>query len=211
MITKIINRNRFLGVFLILPFLASCGGKNDNKNLNSLSGSEYVVVDAGNLTFGAESISGSGSIVFNSPLSEIGSKNSYRLTLTIEDGGTITLVSNATNRLEGGVGVNFARSGETLNVSIVAGGGATDVSTKFVGVKASDPLTFQVDVHNDESPAHLLMWDGNISSFTQENARLNSEEAGLESPGKGTGTFWGVVLKKATVTQAALSGPKFIE
>ncbi len=205
------KRNRFLSVLFTSVLLAGCGGKSDNKELNSLSGAEYVVVDAGDLVFGSDSISGSGSVVFNSPLSEIGSKNSYRLTITLQDGGSATLVTNSTNSLQGGVGVNFTRSADTLDVSISAGGGTTSVSSKFVGVKASLPLTFQVDVHNDESPAHLLFWDGDIANFTEENVLLNSEEAGFESPGKGSGTFWGVVLKKATVTQAALSGPKFTE
>ncbi len=198
-----------LAVLGLLCVLNACGSSSTTSpTFNSV---EYVVVNAGTLSATPTNLSGAGSLVFKAPLSQVGSKNSYRVTFTLQDTGSVTLVANSTVALASGVSVKFTRSGNTLNASLITTGGTTDISSRFTGVDASTALTYQVDVHNDESPAHVLLWDSAETSFTTAAARVNSENSGLNALGQGTGTYWGLVLDKATVTAAVLSTAKFSE
>jgi hypothetical protein len=206
---KLNKRFALVSIVVGVSLLSGCG--SDSGTASVLNGTEYIVVSAGDMTRTATTLSGSGSVVIKAPLSELASKNSYRLTFTLQDGGTVSLVTNSTTSLTGGVTLKFTRTGTTLGATLLAGSGSTDVSGQFTGVDASSTLTYQVDVHNDESPSHILLWDSTVTSFTEAAARLNSEDAGLNTPGQGTGTYWGLVLSKATVTEAVLSAAKFVE
>lgn len=196
----------FLGLALLI---SGCGGTAASGP--TFDGKEYVVVDAGDLVFAASSVTGSGSFVFNAPLAEVGSKTSFRVSFTLEDTGSLSLVSNGTVTLTEGVALKVTRAGTALNVLLTAAGTTTDVSAKFAGVDASAAQVFQVDIHNDETPAHILVWDSGVTSFADSNARLNSEDTGFEAPGKGSSTYWGVTLVKAAITGATLSTAKFVE
>lgn len=76
------------------------------------------------------------------------------------------------------------------------------------GVDAAGAITIGVDVHNDESPAHVLVWSG--SDFAEDAAAFNSEGDGA-APGQGSATFWGLKLAKANVTAATIGDAKFSE
>lgn len=197
-------------VFFFLIVLGACGGDDDNGSTTvSLDGAGYVVITPGSLQHNSDNVAGSGSIVFNDPLSGIDTKHSYALSFTIEDGGSLTLGSHATNQLASGVNVVLSRSGSALSVILQAEGGQTDVSAAFAGiVDASGPINVQIDVHNDEAPAHILAWTG--QSFDEADAIFNSEEDG-DAPGNGSGNFWGLILQNATVNTAEVGDAKFVE
>lgn len=202
-----LTRSILLTLFAISLFSA-CGNDNGTTTL-SLNGAEYVVVTEGTLQNSSSSITGTGSLVFNDPLDAIPSKHSFTLSFTLEEGGSVTLVSHATDSLQNGINVLFARNGTTLTVTLTAAGSNNDVSSAFTTVDASGTVTLQFDVHNDEEPAHLLAWTGD--EFHEEDAIFNSEEGGSETPGNGSGTYWGLILAKATVETAAVGEAKFHE
>lgn len=78
----------------------------------------------------------------------------------------------------------------------------------FGAIDASGPIRLQFDVHNNETPAHVLAWNRDLGdSFTDATAVFNSEEND-NSPGIGSGTRWGVRLSGATVTRAELGAVK---
>lgn len=191
--------------------LGLSGCSSNPTAVKTFAGQGYLIVDAGTLTLSEDSIGGSGSIVFNDSLAKIDSQNSYRLSFSLNEGGSLSLVSNSTNQLASGVMVKFTRFGSTLNVVIEASGGSKDLSSKFRSVNAASTVTFQLDVHNNENPAHLLGWGSESTAFTELNVLFNSENDGLESPGRGEGNYWGVVLNNATLTQASIGNPKFTE
>ncbi len=198
-------------IFLISASITGCGGGKTTTS-NKFDGKEYVPVDAGDLSRSESSISGSGSFVFNTPLTESDSKDSYRITFTLQEGGSLNLVAHSTNTLTNGAGLKFTRSGSALVVSIETPGGSTNVSDKFKtgsGVDASKELTFQIDNHGEEL-AHIVAWDSSIASPDKTNARFNSEDDG-QAKGRGAGTYWGILLSKAGITSAQLSSAKFIE
>lgn len=196
--------------FLSLTFLAAASilvsGCGTEATVRSV---DEATLLSGSLTSTADTLSGSGSAVFNTPLSGVSSKQSYALTFTLSDGGSLQLHSNASNALASGVYVEFSRSGAALTVKLKQGAGETDVSAAFSGVSASGTISIVVDVHNDETPAHILAWTG--TSYTEGAATLNSEDSGNNAPGNGTGQYWGLVLSNATVTRANKGDPKFSE
>lgn len=197
--------------FLVVLALASGVGacSDDQGDLLFLNGVGYRVVNAGSLAHNNTNVTGTGSIVFNSPLSSIQSANSYALSFVLADGGSLVLVANSKDDVTNGAETRFSRSGSVLSVKFIVGGSETDVSSSFTSINASGTITLQVDVHNNESPAHVLAWTG--SDFSEGAALVNSEDAGKEVPGNGSGTYWGLRLTDATVTSASVGAAKFSE
>ena len=203
------KRFSFVPLTMLFVGFASCSSDSDSSSDSSYKLNEvaYNVVDAGSLTHGSTSLSGAGSIVFVDPNKE--QDNHYSLGFTLEDAGSLTVTSNAANDLTTGISVEFSRSGTTLNAKLKNDSGETDISSSFSDVDASGALSYQIDVHNGENPTHILIWSG-VTEYTEENAKFNSEEDG-EAPGQGSGTLWGLVLDKATVSSATVSEVKFEE
>ena len=79
-------------------------------------------------------------------------------------------------------------------------GASTDVSTSFSG-RSATALSYRVEVHNDETPAHILVWPGDATSFTEDTALLNSEDIS-SSHGNGAGSFWSIKLENSSVTSS---------
>ena len=199
---------RALLLFIAAFQLGGCGSSSSSSL--KLNGMEYVVLDAGNLQHNGTSVSGSGSFVVREPLGQTTSEQSFVLNFTLEEGGSLALVSNSKSKLEDGWNLRFTRTGAALTVAMIVGASQTDVTSRFSGVNASGEINLLVDVHNNEDPAHILVWRGNASPFDVGDALLNSQVHGA-SPGSGTGTAWGFVLNKATLSQATLGTAKFVD
>ncbi len=196
---------------LLLTFGAAACSAGNGETAGTADGrlgtNAYVVADAGDLQRADTHLKGSGAVAFKQPLGELGSKKSYDLAFTLDDGGSVTLITQADQKLENGVVLVFTRVGAGLSVALGAAGQIGEAKP-LDGVDAASALRIVVDVHNDESPAHVLVWAD--AEFGEEKAVFNSEEDG-PTPGQGTGTFWGLRLAKAQVTTAVLGDPKFVE
>lgn len=195
----------------LVTFLCGCGHDHGDSSSDGAQGkfgsSSYVVVNEGNLKRKNSEIKGTGTFVFKQPIGEIGSNRHYDLDFNLEDGGSLTLVAHGDNKLNRGVEVVFSRKAEALELTFAASG--SESSTRVVkGIPASGAIHVGVDVHNEESPAHILIWSGN--NYSEDAALFNSEEDNVV-PGKGSATFWGLKLIKARVTKAAISSAKFTE
>jgi hypothetical protein len=188
--------------------IAACGKKLEPLPADATL-LDATVLNAGSLRTDGSTLSGTGSVVLNQPLSGTASGQSYALAFRLEDGGSLTLQSNASNRLQNGIALHFQRNGAALSVKLIAGGAENDVSNAFATLDVTGELQLQIDVHNNEVPAHILVWSG--ADFSEGAALLNSEEAGREAPGNGAGQYWGLELSQASVTRAAVSEPKFEE
>jgi hypothetical protein len=164
-------------------------------------------------------ISGPSEKLFEQVLPSADSGQSYALDFSLEEGGCLDLVSHSNENLANGWEMQFCRQGTgagSLKVTIFANGERRDTKKNetveaFAGFDASSPLKLQIDVHNNESPAHALVWSRQITEdFSEAAAIFNSEEFD-NSPGNGSGKRWGLRLNKATVTRAENSAPKFSE
>jgi hypothetical protein len=210
--TSVFTRGVCAALVTSVFILASaCGKDSDGDDAGAatgkFAGKDYVVLEQGDLAASEAAISGSGTIAFKDPVGELGAKKDYALTFTLEDGGSLDLVAQADEKLEHGVGVSLRRTGAALSVVLAADGEEAAAKT-LAGVDAAAAMTLHIDVHNDESPAHVLVWSG--TDFSEDAAALNSEADGA-TPGQGDGTFWGLRLMKASVTAADVGGAEFVE
>lgn len=207
---------RNLILLAISTFLISCGSEDKTKNSTTykLDGSEYIALEEGQLTHDNDHVAGSGKLVFNAPLGETASGSHFRLTFTVEDGGSMTLTTYATNELEDGVMIVMARSGAKLDVTLSVAAETQDLSAAFAAIDANEEIALAFDVHNDEAPAHILAWfakdaTGDLAETLEDKALLNTEDQ--PSPGNGAGVYWGLALNRAVVTTATVAAPIFEE
>ena len=196
--------SRALALSVLVIGLASCSKSGGNPTAaaatTTLTGSPQTT---------GSGYSGTGSLIYNTPLESVQSGHSWALAFTLQDGGSLTLLSNTNNQLGNGVAIQFSRAGAVLSAKLKAAGSETDVSAAFTSIDASGAISLQVDIHNDETPAHVLVWSG--TDFSEGAALLNSEDAGNEVPGSGSGTYWGLELNNATVSTIERTSPKFEE
>lgn len=196
----------FFALFSI--FISACSNNTSATHSYQFHGVEYGTISDGTLEHRGSSIEGSGSLIFISPLAGISSKESYALQFTLAEGGSLSLITHSNSRLDSGLTILFSRSGSVLS-GITQVGNTVSTSFNLTGIDASGTISLQIDVHNDESPAHILAWTG--SNFAETAALYNSEDPGLNAAGNGAGTYWGLVLSNATVTQASVGTPQFNE
>ena len=196
-------------IISLVLFTAACGKKQEPLPAGASALLDATILNPGSLRTDGGTLSGTGSVVVNQPLAGTASGQSYALQFRLEEGGSLTLYSNASNRLQNGLALRFDRKGTALRVKLIAGSTENDVSDAFAALDASGDIQLQIDLHNNEVPAHVLIWSG--TDFSEDAALLNSENAGREAPGNGAGQFWGLELAQASVTRAVVSEPKFEE
>lgn len=196
--------------------LSSCGGDDDASSASPSSKegkvgtTEVLLLSETGLAFSGTTLSGSGSAIAKNPLGEVTDEKNLAVTFTVEDGGSLSVHAFASKSLQDGVVLTLSRNGTKLLAALVAGGKSVDISKTFVALDASKEVSVLIDIHNGETPAHVLAWKGGTASPSDQNALFNSEKAGDgESAGNGKGTFWGLVLSKAVVTSASVSDAKF--
>lgn len=219
---------KLLSLALLLT-LTACGGNNGASPVISgetvTFGSQQLnpIGDSSGLKVSATSLQGTGAVLFNSQFGAVRSGGSVALNFSLEDGGSLTLVSHADSSLGNGFELEFRRLGTgagSLKVRLRAQGNVRSTTNRFgqdvfSGIDASLPMMLQIDLHNDETPAHVMVWSRLISDdFSESAAILNTEdevEKSNGSPGIGSGTRWGLKLNRANVTGAEPSPPKFEE
>lgn len=218
-----------LSLLVLVLALSACGGKGQGNSANTGSavsfGSQQVspIGDASSLNITPASISGTGALVFNSQFSQVRSGGSVALNFSLEDGGSLTLVSHADSALSNGYEIELRRLGGgsgSLQVRLRAQGNVRDTVNNFgqdvfSGIDASLPMKLQIDVHNNETPAHVMVWSRLITDDFSETAAILDTGDEIEksngSPGIGSGLRWGLKLSRAAVTAAEPSPPKFEE
>ena len=227
-------------IFSILA-LISCADttSSDETEAVKLGEVEFLKTDGANLDISDTGFSGTGKVMAKLPLESIKSGINFHLVGAIEDNGQLRLTTFSDDKLENGLAFELSRSGDTLGVKILAEGKESDITDYFTAIKASEEISLFIDVHNNETPAHILIWKGDVTTFSEENVLFNSEadhdhheeeghgeeEEGhkeghddethdeeVTSPGNGSGTVWGVELTKASITKDFVSGEeKFSE
>ena len=187
--------------------LFSCGKKSETKTECSEGGKVSDVcfknLSSSGLSFNNASISGTGSALAVSPLADSvdGGKN-IELTFSLNDGGSLILKAFSKTDLSGGVDIHLKRDASKLEIKF------GESQEKELAIDAAGEMKLLLDVHNDEDPAHIVIWNG-AGVFSKEDSILNSEDDGAIKPsGKGGDKFWGVTLTNATLSSAVVSDPK---
>ncbi|AHZ83732.1 hypothetical protein Bb109J_c3125 [Bdellovibrio bacteriovorus] len=186
--------------------LAACGGGH-NPDKDNLS-KALQVGDSSYYDLGA------GKGLMTDGISEVSSGVNFEVTFTLNDGGSLSLHTFASSNLQSGFTVTFTRTGTTLQVHADTQGNVQDWSSLFAAVDASGTLTFTLDIHNNERPAHVLIWNGaKAPDMDHTNTVYNSAEDSLDlnydaAPGNGSGRAWGFTATNAQLLNARLSSPQ---
>ena len=199
---KVLSTVAALFVSLSIPNAFAETGSFNGESVSTLGPS-------GTLKIEAERLSGTGTVIFDAPLTAIGESSSHRVSFLLAESGSMTLVLYANSESESGLNIEFSRTGKALRVVATKGTERTDLSRYFPGVDASRLLDYQIDIHNDENPAHVLVWKGFEPEFNESNAIINSESRSQRMPSRGEGIYKALVLKNAFVFKAQSSEPKF--
>lgn len=168
--------------------------------------------DASGLAIASNKITGTGSFVYQTKLDAIGSESSHALSFSLKEGAQLNFVVYSDPSLGQGLEFSFSRNGTLLKALIVKNGElatALDISSELSNINASRVINLQIDVHNSESPAHILVWDGLESEFSEDKALVNTEEISGGSPGNGAGFRRGFILRDATLLKSEATAEKF--
>lgn len=168
--------------------LLSCGkdktAQNEDKVLPKLNGLEYVALEKAALnTAAADVVSGSGTLVFRYPRPD--EDSNYKISFSLEPQGTLTLVANADDKLNGGVRVTFKRGAADKLTLELTPNKNSDITADFPPQNAAGALTFNIDLHGHGHAKFIGIGDVKEFGFT-----------------KVTTKFWGMILNKASVTKA---------
>lgn len=205
----------FLSITLLSLSLISCSKDEANsaENLTGRIGStEFIVQDSSDLRFDGVSLRGSGTAIAKLPADEIAGEKNFELTFTLNNGGVVEIKAFGNDLLQNAVGIKFSRTGDTLKVELTNKTTTLDISSAFSQLDANSTLSLHFDVHNGETPAHIIGWTSSIQSPDSSNSSFDSERDedtfGAFS-GKGEGVYWGLSLQDSTVSQANLREVKF--
>lgn len=186
---------------LNLVLLTACGGgkssrstSGDGKNEKAGSSSDYTMIsgevenDNGNLV-------GSGSLVFNKSLGSTDAQKNFLISFQLEEiNAYLTVHTFGDNQLKSGLDFEFKRTSEDT-VTLKINGVKIDETIK---ASISESISISLDVHNNESPAHVIAEAGSQELY-------NGTKGGWT---QGGGTFWGLTLNKAVVQTTQLSDAK---
>jgi hypothetical protein len=201
-----------------LFFVMSCGGDDDSSADPAKEGlvgsTTFVRQGEATVAFADGFVSGTGKVAAKQPLGDLASEKNFSLAFTLEDGGSLALVGYAKDTLEGGVVMKFERTGAAVKATLSVADQSIDLSPVFTNVNATNEIGVTIDIHNGETPAHVIAWTADIANPDKSNPVYESE--GDEPsrgavPGNGQGTFWGLELAKAKVTRADVGEAKFEE
>jgi len=206
------SRVFFISILTLATTMTQTGCRKDNSTTpaaveGKVGTLDFKILQNTSLSFEGTTLKGTGDAIAKLPLAEskAGGKN-LALTFSVDDGGTLSVKTFASATLENGINIVFTRTGSELKIKTTH---KQDTSTeKTLSVNSSSQISVAIDVHNDESPAHILVWNGTESTPTESNALFNTESDG-NSAGQGAENFWGVSLSKATLSNVTISEPKY--
>jgi hypothetical protein len=153
-------------------------------------------------------LSGNGVVKFIAPLSteSMASKHIALEFTKLDPSKTeveITLMAFADKNLENGIEIKLYDGGAFIR----GDRSAVELSERlsFIDWNTTNHLRF--DIHNNEDPAHIIIWNESIAnaSVAEENEVFNSEHFEQNMTGRGQGTFFGLKLNNATVSELLLA------
>ena len=196
----------------VTVILSHCGKTDEVKtatqpgvNEMSLNGATYRLVDAAvNHKNDGKSIAAQNAkIQFKDPVGLSAETNvGFEIEFTVEDGGSVTLVSHAKPKLEEGVNLKFIRKGKLLSVEATTPGKSHTVDFKAGEVDASKTIGLAIDVHNKESANHILFWNSSVPKEKRKGRHMAEIDDELS---KGKSNVFGLILDKASVSVAKIT------
>lgn len=197
------NRLIHLSAFLVAIALLGCSNSHNPDRALAEKRAELGQTEIlGGTSFFKEE---SGTFVADHPLESIASGANYSIQIELAPQGTFELVSHAQKGLKNGFSLIFSRTADSANLNVIAkvGSKVADWSAAFAATNPAHPLSFSIDIHNDEEgAAHVMIWNGDVLLLD------SAETTTTPSPGLGQGQLWGVRINSSTVTTISRSEPR---
>jgi len=195
---------------LSIALLNACAETTQSVDITgTLDLGEFSVVSGeSTLTLTDDSISGTGTLVFSEPIT--GEEFNHELTFTLDqDASSLTWVTFSDSDLADGIETRFTRQSSAVAATLLVNNALETSSVTITGDGASE-LSYAIESHNSEEPAHMLIFPGDLAgALLEEDALFNSEED-APAPGKGTGgKFFGVRLNNSTLTRVVGAEARF--
>ena len=198
----------FIFIFLSALTLSSC------TELTGESTGANVIENNQELIGGIEAVKADGSkFLLNGTVDNGGnSGHGHRLKFNLPEGETLTFYFFITKGFEGGVEYTFTRSQGIVNLKMDINGITHDIDLD--DFSDSEVIDLDLDIHNDHTDIHLLIWDKNgPHEFYEEcsydgGCLYNSEDFAFDiwlGVGRASGTFWGIQGNKSLIIK--LEGP----
>jgi hypothetical protein len=127
----------------------------------------------------------------------IRSSSSFNLEFNLRDTETISFYFYTNKNLSGGVELLFTRQSTDLVLKISLNGKSHELTLMK---NPSFPVNLVVDVHNDHTDAHILIWEasssfaGHVGCTEDESCLYNSEDFSFDfwlGVGSAQGIYWG--------------------
>ncbi len=193
--------------------LVACGGGNGgNTTISSVKTTpDFIIMKDEGLAIKTSSVEGDGEIALEKPLNTSGAN--FKLDFDLfENGSSITVLIFSDSKLDesSAVVIKIERVGTELSGTFTIAG--SNPIGFALGSLTTSGKTLYVDVHNDEEPSHVIIWDDTTTSFSEDNALFNSEEddsLGVLGQKVGAGKFVGVKLLNASLKGLSIDTPKF--
>lgn len=216
---------RFVASVTIATGLAACGNgeRIAPENLVSVGSGQFRIAGGSCPRNSAGALTGTCRLVSPVNLGGIDSGKSFAIRFALADGGSIAFHAYAATDLAGGVDLKFWREGGTLRFSGTIAGQTVDHSRRFANFDPREPVSLQIDVHNNEAPAHVIIWPASAGPAFDVNAKLvNTALCGIGNnpnydcstqwgTAAGTGASFGISLVNAALYSADISPPKYVE
>lgn len=183
------------------------------QNRGFIGPTEVLSLNSPELNFSENSLQGNGRATVLIPLNSTRSQQSYAVSFSVEDSGRFALVINSNEELQSGIELHFRRQESEFDVQLKLAEQTTNLSSLFSNLNASEPVNLIVDVHNNESPLHMIAWTGEVTEPTANNSVYDSirdKKSKGALQGNGRGSFWGFIFDKSKITQAVVAEPKVL-
>ena len=189
-------------------FLTSCG------ELTGDSTGANFVKSVPDLIGGLSSVSaGENRYLLNGSAENGGnSGHFFRLKFKLPEGEKLSFYFFSSRSLSGGVKYQFSRESGSIFLTISLNG--LEDRTQLVDFRDSEVIDLGLDIHNDHTDAHMLVWDYNGSRGDYEDCSFdggclyNTEDFAFDvwlGVGRASGIFWGVEGDRSLIE--ILEGP----
>lgn len=201
-------------VFCLAALLAACGTFQPQGPATGRLRPEHWIRfkagDAQSLNRDASGTwSGSGSLVYRSPLGEPNEAHNITCQVALHgEGASIRLVAFSNGQLGGGVSVVVARAGQNLRVALADGEGLVRHSVTVPSPNLDQPLALSVDVHNGVKPSRVLAWVGAAEGPPLALAFDSGSLSGDAWKAQGASSSLGYELLRADLFSVTVGGPQ---
>ncbi len=192
-----------LTALTLAAFNSGCSGKYNPPT------QKFSIVDGAPDVQG-NTVSGSGTLLANSPLAE----NEQHFSIQVElknEASSATLYAFGAERLAHSAWLKLTRVGNTIQARLGGPDNAVgiDVTDSLKTLDSSSVFTLNIDMHNEEAEGtHLIVWTE--AACPSGSTTCEAKDALFEghAPGKGRGNFWGLEVRDARVQFAEPASAK---